>query len=80
MKEAFSYATAEAMAKGIKPIINNWWGSETIWDEKFIYKDLAEASAMIIGGYNNPEQYRDYIKENYDIQRMFQQYDQLLGT
>ncbi len=30
-KEAFSFATAEAMAKGIKPILHHFYGAEHIW-------------------------------------------------
>lgn len=80
LKEAFSYATAEAMAKGIRPIVNNWWGANTIWPQKYIYHDLDEAVNMIVGGDYNPEEYRQYIIDNYDAQRMFRELDELLGT
>lgn len=30
-KEAFSYATAEAMAKGIKPILHHFFGADYLW-------------------------------------------------
>lgn len=80
LKEAFSYATAEAMAKGIKPIINNWWGAPTIWDEKYIYYDLDQAVEMILSGDYHPEEYRHYIQDHYDAKRMLAEFDQLLGT
>jgi glycosyltransferase involved in cell wall biosynthesis len=77
-KEAFSYATAEAMAKGIKPILNNWWGSEDIWPKKYIYSHLDEAVEMFFGDYK-PEEYRQVVEERYDVKRMFHEMDALLG-
>jgi len=79
LKEAFSYATAEAMSKGIKPILNNWLGADTIWPKKYIYNDLDEAVEMVMGEYN-PEEYRQVVTERYDLKRMLSEYDTLFGT
>lgn len=78
-KEAFSYAAAEAMAKGIKPILNNWKGSTDIWPEKYIYSHLDEAVEMFMGEHT-PLEYRKVIEERYDAKRMFADYDKLFGT
>ena len=78
-KEAFSYATAEAMAKGIKPILNNWWGAEDIWPREYIYSHLDEAVRMFFGP-REPENYRGYVQQHYDLKRMLAEYDVLLGT
>jgi glycosyltransferase involved in cell wall biosynthesis len=43
-KEAFSYVAAEALAKGIPTVINNWYGAREVWDEKFIYNTASEAA------------------------------------
>lgn len=77
-KEAFSYAGAEGMATGAKPIFNNWFGSE--WPDKYRFNSIHEAVEMIAEGDYNPQEYRQYIADNYDLKRMLAQYDELFGT
>lgn len=80
LKEAFSYACGEAMAKGIKPVLNNWWGADRIWPLDYLYHDLDEAVEMITNPVYKPEQYRDFIDQTYNFKEMMKQYDQLMGT
>lgn len=77
-KEAFSYAAAEGMAVGLKPVLNNFFGSE--WPEKYRFNDLHTAVTMIGEGDWNPEEYRQYIQDYYDFQTMMKNYDDLFGT
>jgi len=77
-KEAFSYATAEAMSKGIKPIINNWQGSKETWG-KYVCDTYGEMLYEILRGENKPEEYRAYIVENYEQQRYLNELDLFLG-
>ncbi len=79
-KEAFSYAAAEGMAVGLKPVINTFFGSEDIWAEKYRFTSLHQAAKMITEGEYNPEGYRRYIKTYYPFERMMQEYDKLFGT
>jgi hypothetical protein len=81
MKEAFCYAVGEALAKGIKPIVNNFMGSEEIWDQKFIYNTYAHALRMFNQGsllIKPNRSYRKYIEENYDSVIMVNKLDELL--
>jgi glycosyltransferase involved in cell wall biosynthesis len=66
--ESFSYVIAEAMSKGIKPLIYDWLGSRDIWPEKLIWTDINELLNLIDeeDEYNSSE-YRDYIKNNFSI-------------
>jgi len=77
-KEAFSYAAAEGMAAGLKPVLNNWFGSE--WPDKYRFNSIHEAVEMIGEGDFKPLEYRQYIEKNYDLKRMLQDYDQLFQT
>ena len=77
-KEAFSYAAAEGMATGAKPILNNWFGSE--WLDEYKFNSIHEAVELIVGGDYNPSEYRQYIEANHDAERMFREYDELFGT
>lgn len=67
-KEAFSYATAEAMAKGIKPIINNWESSRDNWGP-YVCETYGQMLAEMLKGENKPEEYRKYVEDNYDEKR-----------
>lgn len=80
MKEAFCYAVGEAMAKGIKPVVNNFFGAEDIWDRKFLYNTNAEAITLFSQGRSiKPKmEYRSYIENNYGLKEMFVQFDKLL--
>jgi glycosyltransferase involved in cell wall biosynthesis len=89
MKEAFSYAIAEAMAKGIPPVVNQFYGSEDIWGyDKGVYlyqtHEIAikhilllvkrgEAIKVLMG-----EELRKLISCNYPNEKMFKEVDKLL--
>lgn len=77
-KEAFSYATAEAMAKGIKPILNNWEGSKDTWG-KYVCETQGQMLFEFLRGEYKPEEYRQYIVDNYNQDRYFKELDEFLG-
>lgn len=79
IKEAFSYSVAEAMAKGIKPIINNWYGAVDIWP-RFLYNTVSQAVEMIGASDYDSASYRRYVEEQYPLSTMLEFYDKLLGT
>ena len=75
IKEAFSYVTAETMAKGIKPVIHRFYGSEALWPEEYIWDTESEAVEMLISDQYEPEKYRAYIEKEHDIKRMLAEFD-----
>lgn len=80
MKEAYCYAVAEAMAKGIRPVINEFYGSRDIWRHEDLYKTTQDAVSLIR---YKPDDYIDprfYIEKNHDIKQMLEAFDRLLGT
>ena len=76
-KEAFSYAIGEGMAKGLKPLIHNFYGAENVWDKKYRWDKVSEVKEMLEGEYA-PQEYRDYIRTNYPLEKMLQEYDKIL--
>jgi hypothetical protein len=68
-KETFSYATAEAAAKGIKPLVHNFYRARDVWPDKWIWNTLDEAVGMIGGDYDSAG-YRRYVEEYYNLGRM----------
>lgn len=82
LKEAFGYTTAECVAKGIKPILHNWYGAEDTWPKEWMYLTPDEAVDKILEGYTEEDAkgYRKYVEDHYDAKRMMAEFDKLLGT
>ena len=63
-KEAFSAATAEAAAKGIRPVLHAFGGYEPLWgDSGWVWQGIDEAVDMITDGEYDSLSYLDYLKE-----------------
>lgn len=72
IKEAFSYATAEAMAKGIKPILHHFFGADALWPGMTWYS-IDEAVRMITSKVYDSQSYRQYlIDQGYTLPQMME--------
>jgi len=78
MKEAFSLITAEAMAKGIKPIIYDWKGSRDIYPEKYIYTTITEMIQLFLGDYHS-EQYREDVRKYDFVSQIYPQIKNIIN-
>ena len=78
-KEAFSAATAEAIAKGIKPVLHRFFGADDIWPG-ITWSSVDEAIEMITETNNyHSEKYRDYlIQHDYTLPLMMAKIDKLI--
>lgn len=76
-KEAFCYAIAEATAKDIPVIANDFLGSHDIWPTEMLYQTHAEAVEKIVC---QPRSKRDFLLKHYTNERMFAQMDSFLGV
>ena len=79
MKEAFCYAVGEAMAKEVRVVCNEFYGSRFIWPEWILYQTHEQAIDMILNQRVTRKAHREYIKDNYSLERMLNQYDEFLG-
>jgi glycosyltransferase involved in cell wall biosynthesis len=89
-KEAFSYVTGECAAKGIKPILNWWFGAEEIWPSTWLYRRPDEAVEMFCERVSNKQidldsneygySLRKWIIENKNSEEMCKKFDEVLGT
>lgn len=78
-KEAFSYVAAEAAAKGIKPVIHNFYGARHVWPPSWIWNTVEQAAWMIdMAGYRS-QAYRDYIEKYYSFTQMMYGINQICG-
>lgn len=78
LKEAFSYVTAECMAKGMKPVLNWWYGAEEIWSKSWMYTDHQKAVELFLEE-PKPGVYRRFMRERYSLERMLNEYDEECG-
>lgn len=78
-KEAFSYATAEAMAKGIKPVLHRFYGADSLWGDLPTWSTIDEAVEMITSQSYNSASYVDYlIKHEYTLPQMMERIDKVI--
>lgn len=78
MKEAFSFATAEAMAKGIKPILHAFYGSDRLWPN-MTWNSPSEAVRMIQEETYDSWSYMEYlIDHGYTLDTMMKRIDTVI--
>lgn len=77
-KEAFSYATAEAAAKGLMPVVHHFYGAEDIWPKQWLWRTIDEAVTMIRGMVYQPEICRGYVVGRYSLRKMMEAVDDFI--
>lgn len=70
--ESQNISVMQAMAKGIKPIIHNFVGANSIYPVGYIWNTIDEAVKMITSDEYNSDQYRGVIAANYSLQKQLQ--------
>ncbi|MDI3478560.1 MAG: hypothetical protein PWQ59_2085, partial [Thermoanaerobacterium sp.] len=78
--ESFGYNIAEAMARGIKPIIHNFDGAKTLWPNDLIYNAIDEAVEKITEQTYDSESYRRFIEDNYSLEEQIYEIEEILNT
>lgn len=63
--ESFGYSVAEAMAKGIRPLINGWDGATETFGEEFLLENWNLNQ--------DPKRFREIISRKYNQKRMLRQ-------
>lgn len=79
-KEGFSYATAEAMAKGIKPVIHRFYGADDLWPG-MTWDSIDQAIEAITASENyDSHAYRQYlIDRGYTLPQMMEQFNEVIN-
>lgn len=65
--ESFGYGIAEAMARGIKPIIHHFPFADEIWATEFLFSSIDEAVEKITQQPYSSPLYRNFIEQNYSL-------------
>lgn len=71
--ESQNMSVMQAMAKGIKPIVHNFVGAQSIYDKKYLWNTIDEAVCLITEESYNSQEYRDYISDNYSFEIQFKE-------
>lgn len=67
--ESQNMSVMQAMAKGIKPVVHNFVGAKGIYNESFLWNTIEEAVSKISGGCYNSNEYREFIENNYSLEK-----------
>lgn len=70
--EGHPFNIIEAMAKGIKPVVNNFYGAEFSFDKNFLFNNIDEAVTMI-----TTDQYDSKLYHTYIIEKQWTEKDQI---
>lgn len=77
-KETYTYAVAEAMAKGIKPIFHHYYGAEATWPD-ITWFTIDEAIDMITAMDYDSASYRQYLIDHHlDLESMMKEIDNVI--
>lgn len=81
VKEGFSYATAEAMAKGIKPVVHRFFGADDLWPDLPTWDTVDQAVRMIddpIENYNSDDYLQYLFDRGYTLPQMMKRINKVL--
>ncbi len=79
MKECMSLPIAEGMAKGIKPVIHNWWGADQLYPGDLVFQTAEQACDIIMSPQYDSNFYRKYILDHYTSDKQFNKLNKIMG-
>lgn len=78
MKECMSMPMAEAMLKGIKPVIHHWWGAAELYPPELVWDSVDQAVESIFSSDYDSASYRKFIEDNYSMDRQVESVEKWL--
>ncbi len=67
--EGYGVAILEAMSKGIKPVIHNFYVAEEFYPKDYIFQTIDEAVEMIVSPNYNSIEYREFVEKNSSLEK-----------
>lgn len=77
-KETFGYNIAEAMAKGVMPVIHHFFGAENIWPDYLLWDSLEEVNFSNI--WKPAEVQNQLVKLGFTLPQMMEKIDAILTS
>lgn len=79
-KETYTYAVAEAMAKGIKPVFHKYYGADATWPG-LTWTSIDEAVKLITEDAYDSSSYRQYLIDHHlDLESMMTAIDKVIRS
>ncbi|MCK5591383.1 MAG: glycosyltransferase family 4 protein, partial [Candidatus Pacebacteria bacterium] len=79
MKECMSLPLAEGMAKGIKPVIHNWWGADELYPGDLIFQTAEQACDIIMSQQYDSNFYRKFVEDKYTLNMQVNKLNKIMG-
>lgn len=76
--ESQNISVMQAMTKGIKPLIHNFVGAKSIYNENYIWNTINEAVNILEDKNYNSKEYFEFVKDNYSTEREMDSLKKLL--
>ncbi|MBS3741977.1 MAG: hypothetical protein KGY74_07655 [Candidatus Cloacimonetes bacterium] len=77
IRESQCVGLMEGMVTGCKPLIKDWIGADKMYKSEWLYDDLASFKKLLEGEYE-PQEYRKFIKANYDFDKWYKEFKEVL--
>lgn len=77
INESFGLGIAEAMARGIKPLVRQRPGVYDLWPEECIFSNIGEVKKLVREDYD-PERYRNWVEERYNMKDQLDKINDLI--
>jgi glycosyltransferase involved in cell wall biosynthesis len=77
--ESFGYSIVEGMARGIKPIIHNFFGAKGLYEVEWLYNTCKEAVERIRDPNYDSLKYRVHVEANWDLRIQIRKIKRLLS-
>jgi len=77
--EGYGVAIMEAMAKGIKPVIHNFYEARGFYPDTLIYNTIDEAVDKITEQTYDSDAYRRFIEDNYSLEKQIDLIETILN-
>ena len=78
--EGYGIAIMEAMAKGIKPVIHNFYAARGYYPDNLIYDTIDEAIERILEDNYDSESYRRFIEDHYPLEKQIAELEELFSS
>ena len=76
--EGYGVGIMESMARGIKPIIHNFYAARGFYPDELIYNTVDEAVEKITEESYDSESYRRFIEDNYSLEEQIHEIEEIV--
>jgi glycosyltransferase involved in cell wall biosynthesis len=78
--ESQQLSVMEAMAKGIKPLIHNFYGAKQVYRDDFIWSSIDDLVAQVTSGLYDSALYREFVQAHYAFDQQILKIRALIDT